>query len=94
VVSSSSCSEVEPLLVSGGIREYFATVVGGETVEHLKPHPEPYLLAAARLGAKSPLVLEDSPAGQAAGRAAGFEVLAIGHPSEVPVLLRSLIDRT
>jgi len=93
VVSSSSCSEVEPLLVSGGIREYFGTVVGGETVEHLKPHPEPYLLAAARLGVHAPLVLEDSAAGQASGRAAGFEVRAIGHPSEVPGLLRSLIDR-
>ncbi|HWC97871.1 MAG TPA: HAD family phosphatase, partial [Candidatus Sulfopaludibacter sp.] len=60
VVSSSSCSEVEPLLVSGKIRHFFETVVGGETVANLKPHPEPYLLAASRLAVRAPLVLEDS----------------------------------
>jgi beta-phosphoglucomutase len=91
VVSSSSTSEIEPLLVSGGIREHFHTVIGGETVQRLKPHPEPYLLAAERLGAKSPLVLEDSEAGLASGRAAGFEVRAIQHPREVPGLLRDLL---
>jgi beta-phosphoglucomutase len=90
VVSSSSCSEVEPLLVSAGIRSHFDTVIGGETVTKLKPDPEPYLLAAQRLGAKAPLVLEDSAAGQASGRAAGFHVVAIKHPREVPALLREL----
>lgn len=91
VVSSSSVSEIEPLLVSGGIREHFETVIGGESVRKMKPHPEPYLLAAERLGAKSPLVLEDSEAGLASGRAAGFQVRAIKHPSEVPQLLRELL---
>jgi beta-phosphoglucomutase-like phosphatase (HAD superfamily) len=36
----------------------------------------------------SALVLEDSAAGIASGRAAGFEVLPIRHPTEVPGLLR------
>jgi beta-phosphoglucomutase len=88
VVSSSSCSEIEPLLISGGIREHFDTVVGGGDVSRQKPAPEPYLLAATRLGIGTALVLEDSAAGIASGRAAGFEVLAIRHPSEVPGLLR------
>ena len=88
VVSSSACYEIEPLLQAGGLRDYFATVVGGETVKQHKPHPEPYLLAAERLGAKTPLVLEDSPAGIASGRAAGFEVLAIPRPSDMAFLLR------
>ncbi len=92
VVSSSSCSEIEPLLVNGGIRAHFGTVVGGETVKRLKPHPEPYLLAAERLGAKAPLVLEDSEAGLASGRAAGFQVMAITHPREVPAILRRLLS--
>jgi len=91
VVSSSSCSEIEPLLVSGGIRDRFGTVVGGESVQRLKPHPDPYLLAAERLGVRAPLVLEDSEAGLASGRAAGFQVVAIKHPSEVPAILQGLV---
>ncbi len=88
VVSSSSSSEIEPLLVSGGIREHFDTIVGGESVQRHKPAPEPYLRAAERLGVRSALVLEDSAAGIASGRAAGFEVLRVGHPSEVAGLLK------
>src|SRR5579864_2494422 len=52
VVSSSSCSEIEPLLERAGMRGYFGTVVGGESVTHHKPAPEPYLLAAERLGSR------------------------------------------
>jgi beta-phosphoglucomutase len=88
VVSSSSCSEIEPLLVSGGVREHFDTIVGGGDVSRQKPDPEPYLLAASRLGVDTALVLEDSAAGIASGRAAGFEVLSVRHPAEVPGLLR------
>src|SRR5664279_966265 len=43
VVSSSSASEIEPLLVAGGIREHFDTVVGGGDVARHKPAPDPYL---------------------------------------------------
>ncbi len=88
VVSSSSCSEIEPLLVRGGIREHFDTVVGGGDVKTQKPSPEPYLLAATRLCVDTALVLEDSAAGIASGRAAGFEVIPVRHPTEVAGLLR------
>jgi beta-phosphoglucomutase len=83
VVSSSSTSEIEPLIVSAGIRSHFDTIVGGGDVARQKPAPEPYLLAAHRLGVIKALVLEDSAAGIASARAAGFEVLVIRHPSEV-----------
>ena len=76
------------MLEAGGLRRFFDTVVGGESVKRHKPAPEPYLLAAERLGRKNPLVVEDSEAGLASGRAAGFEVLAIQHPGEVPDLVR------
>lgn len=88
VVSSSACGEIDPLLVAGGLRSFFGTVVGGGDVQKHKPEPEPYLLAAQRLGVKNPLVLEDSAAGLASGRAAGFEVLQIPHPARVAELLR------
>jgi HAD superfamily hydrolase (TIGR01509 family) len=87
VVSSSSCSEIEPMLEAGGLRHYFRTVVGGENVKHHKPSPDPYLLAAERLNLRVPLVVEDSDAGLASGRAAGFEVLAVKHPADVPRLV-------
>ncbi|MEO8592396.1 MAG: HAD family phosphatase [Candidatus Solibacter sp.] len=88
VVSSSSASEIEPLLVAGGIRQHFQTIVGGSDVTRHKPAPEPYLLAGSRLGVERALVLEDSAAGIASARAAGFEVLPVRHPSEVAGLIR------
>jgi beta-phosphoglucomutase len=88
IVSSSSASEIEPLLISGGIREHFDTIVGGEMVTKHKPSPEPYLLAAERLGVAQAIVLEDSAAGIASGRAAGFEVVQVKHPREVAGMLR------
>jgi HAD superfamily hydrolase (TIGR01509 family) len=92
VVTSSSCSEIEPLLVRAGLRDYFATVVGGEDVPRHKPAPDPYLLAAERLGAHAPLVLEDSQPGIASARAAGFAVLEIRDPAEVPARLREALN--
>jgi beta-phosphoglucomutase len=89
VVSSSACGEIEPILLAGGLRQYFGTVVGGGDVTMQKPSPEPYLLAAERLRVSHALVLEDSAAGIASGRAAGFEVIPVKHPSEVPGLVRN-----
>jgi HAD superfamily hydrolase (TIGR01509 family) len=83
VVSSSYKSEVEPPLIRGGIRQYFQFLITGEDVEHFKPSPEPYLLAAERLAARRPLVIEDSDAGVASGRAAGFEVLRVSAVGNV-----------
>jgi HAD superfamily hydrolase (TIGR01509 family) len=93
IVSSSSCAEIEPLLERAGLRHYFETIVGAESVTEYKPAPEPYLVAAQRLGVRSPLVLEDSQAGIASGRAAGFEVAHVPHPSEMERVLRAALDR-
>lgn len=44
-----------------------------------KPNPEPYLMAAAKLGfdASDCVVVEDAPAGVCAGKAAGAKVIAL-----------------
>jgi mannitol-1-/sugar-/sorbitol-6-phosphatase len=54
-------------------------LVTADDVEHGKPHPEPYLKGAERLGFKPDdcLVIEDAPAGIRAGRAAGMKVVGI-----------------
>jgi sugar-phosphatase len=60
--------------------------VTAEQVGRGKPDPEGYLRAAARLGADPAecVVLEDAPAGIAAGLAAGMRVVAVltSHPRE------------
>jgi HAD superfamily hydrolase (TIGR01509 family) len=89
VVSSSSLYEIEPILETGGLRRFFHTIVGGGDVARQKPDPEPYLLAAQRLGSRRALVLEDSAAGMTSARAAGFEVIPVTHPTKVPDLVRN-----
>jgi beta-phosphoglucomutase len=91
VVTSSGQSEVEPLLRDAGIHGLFRTVVYGGDVKMLKPAPDPYLLAMKKLGAQTALVVEDSDAGEASGRAAGLDVLRVKSPLEMPELLRDRI---
>lgn len=61
-----------------------AVFVTSDDVPRGKPNPDPYLLAAARLGVPPErcIVIEDAPAGIEAGRAAGARVIAIAstHP--------------
>jgi beta-phosphoglucomutase len=92
VVSSSGRSEVEPPLVAAGVRDYFQTVVCGDDVQSLKPSPEPYLLAAKRLGVKRALVVEDSEAGIASGKAAGFEVVRVRSVATMAAQVRERLQ--
>jgi mannitol-1-/sugar-/sorbitol-6-phosphatase len=56
-----------------------SVVVTAERTERVKPHPDPYLLAADLLGLRPSdcLVVEDAPAGVASGLAAGMQVVAV-----------------
>lgn len=58
----------------------FDFVVSGDSVEHAKPHPDPYLTAARLLGVspKDCIAVEDSTTGLASAVAAG--TVAIGVP--------------
>jgi sugar-phosphatase len=55
-------------------------VVTAADVEHGKPHPDGYLLAARTLGAapEDTIVFEDAEAGIAAGLAAGMRTVVVG----------------
>jgi len=59
----------------------FASTVSKDDVEHSKPDPAPYKLAANQLGVdiKSCLVLEDSITGVQSGLRAGAQVIGIPH---------------
>lgn len=64
----------------------FDAVITGDAVEHGKPHPEPYLLAARMLGVDPTdcLAVEDSATGAASADAAGCVVLVVPHMVVVP----------
>lgn len=86
IASGALSAEIEHILTAGGLRQAFTAVVGADHVSRGKPHPEPYLTALERLRAHEPdltpgecLVLEDSVAGIAAGRAAGMKVVGVAH---------------
>jgi HAD superfamily hydrolase (TIGR01509 family) len=74
VVSGSPRASVERTLGSLGLLEKFAVVIGAEDYTRGKPAPEPFLLAAARLGVEPArcLVFEDADAGIQSAEAAGM----------------------
>lgn len=68
-----------PNLDHGKLIHYFKSVVTSDDVRRTKPHPEGYLKAAQELGVNPTecLVIEDTPTGIQAGKAAGMKVLAV-----------------
>ncbi len=77
---ATSCAGplAEARLVASGLPRPEVFVVAGD-YSRGKPSPDPFLLAAASLGfaPERCLVVEDAPAGVAAGRAAGATVVAV-----------------
>ncbi len=81
-----------------GLAGAFDSETTGDEVTRGKPAPDLFLLAAKRLGAHpaDTVVLEDSPLGVEAARAAGARVIAVlGHPDReavFPVAPDVLVD--
>jgi HAD superfamily hydrolase (TIGR01509 family) len=84
LVTSSHPRHMRAVLATVG-DDVFTDTVCSADVTHVKPHPEPYLTAAARLGVDPArcVVLEDSLNGTLAGEAAGCAVVTV--PSVAPV---------
>jgi len=78
IVTSCSDALAAVRLRAAGLRAP-DVLVSSDSVERGKPDPEAFLLAARRLGVAPAdcVVLEDAPAGIAAGRAAGCYVIAL-----------------
>jgi HAD superfamily hydrolase (TIGR01509 family) len=84
----------------------FRVSVTGDEVTRGKPHPEPYLLAAERLGVdpRDCVAIEDSPTGVRSALAAGCRVLGVPHVVAIPsdldqgsgqlVIATSLVGKT
>jgi sugar-phosphatase len=71
-------------------------VVTASDVSQGKPHPDPFLLAAARLGVDPAdcLVVEDAPGGIEAGRAAGCATLAVSTTTAAADLMADAVVET
>jgi sugar-phosphatase len=91
----TSCSTA---LAHARLREALLPVppllITGDDVSQGKPDPQPYLLAAHRLGvaAESCVVVEDAPAGIQAGKSAGMRVIGIAATYSRSELLDSGAD--
>ncbi|MFJ4877646.1 HAD family hydrolase [Streptomyces sp. NPDC088745] len=84
LVSASHRRIIDRVLESVGA-DAFALTVAGDEIARTKPHPDPYLHAAARLGADPArcAVVEDTATGVASAEAAGCRVVAV--PSIAPI---------
>ena len=86
VASSAHRAVIDAALRSLGIAGLFRVVVASDEVDHGKPAPDVYLLAARELGVEPGLclVVEDSLNGVLAGRAAGMTVALVPNASVPP----------
>jgi HAD superfamily hydrolase (TIGR01509 family) len=84
LVTSSERPVMEAVL--GQLHVTFPVTVCGDDVSQSKPDPEPYLLAAAKLGAdpRRCVAIEDSPNGVAAAEAAGCLMIAVPSLVAIP----------
>jgi mannitol-1-/sugar-/sorbitol-6-phosphatase len=78
IVTSCTARLADARLAAAGLTPP-SVVVTADRTERVKPNPDPFLLAAELLGLEpcDCLVVEDAPAGIAAGRAAGMQVVAL-----------------
>jgi len=83
VASSSDRAVIETILQTYDLTEHFPLRLSGEDVQHSKPAPDIFLLAAEKLGVppRNCLVIEDSRHGIQAALGAGMQVIAYRNPS-------------
>lgn len=79
IVTSSDRGHFERMHSQTGLTRYFDFVLADGDYTHHKPHPDPYLTAAARLGipVSRCLVIEDTERGLVSATAAGMPCIAI-----------------
>jgi beta-phosphoglucomutase len=85
IALGSSSKNAELVLNRLEIRHFFDFIADGHSVPYLKPAPDVFLYAAESLKIEPSkcLVIEDAPAGVAAGLAAGMCVLGVGPRSRL-----------
>lgn len=86
LVSGALRNEIELILKSAGIRDYFKILVASEDFTHGKPNPQPYIMGFERMkkalnnfsmNPSQCIAIEDTEAGVNSARSAGMRVLAV-----------------
>jgi len=79
LATNKSAPEAEKILIHLGIEGFFDLIVGYDDVANPKPSPEMILLALDGMGAtpREAVLIEDSPTGLKAGKAAGDHNVAV-----------------
>ena len=79
VGSSAPPENVQLVLETASMTEYFSAAIDGDQVTNGKPAPDVFLLAAEKLELSPDrcTVVEDAPAGIRAARAAGMRAVAV-----------------
>ena len=97
LVSDALSSEIEFVLTSAKLAEYFSVIVSGHDISSNKPNPEGYLLAVYRLNQAYPelnlqpdecLVIENTPAGIQAAKCAQMQVVGVANTYPFQMLHR------
>ncbi len=97
LVSGAIRKEIELVLNRAKLAEYFQVIVAGDDITTSKPEPDGYLLAVERLNQEYPelnlqpsecLVIEDTPAGIAAAKKAGMQVVGVANTYPFHMLQR------
>lgn len=79
IATSTEAPHAQRRLEKAGLIDYFDAIVTRNDVERPKPHPEPYLLAARRLGVsvQDAVAVEDSYAGVRSAAASGMATVMV-----------------
>ena len=82
IVTSATQASFDAIHARHNLLRHFRFALTAETYERSKPAPDPYLLGVDRIGrpADECLVVEDSPRGLAAARAAGLRCIVLRSP--------------
>ena len=92
IASSSTLRVVRHNIEAAGVAEFFDAVVTGDEVEHGKPAPDIFLLAARRIGLDPGecVVFEDAFSGIRGARAAGCGAVMIPDQTQPTDEIRSI----
>ncbi len=88
LVTSTSRKVMEWTFENIPVDNIFTMMITSTEVQNTKPHPEPYLMAAEKIGIpiQECIVIEDSVNGIRAGKAAGAKVIAISNTFDKSIL--------
>jgi HAD superfamily hydrolase (TIGR01509 family) len=95
VCSNSLQTTLEQMLAQVGIKHLFHLILGNGEARRPKPAPDIYLAAASKLGVAigECLIVEDSPVGLEAARAAmPLGIISVKDPSEVDLTILNRIE--